>query len=291
MSLADLGVNIPNSLNQFKYVFAKIIALISLSVLISQFYGILYGETVIVPPKYRIFVILILLFPIVNFIYKWILPRVRNPESDPEKDLTYRDVDFSIYCLIEQIFEDKFLIELEKNRYDPMENLIIGIDRGGSIVGAILAKKLGLTITTLAVKWANPEASKGKTSCVEAGGCLKGSYIDFQNIKRILLVDDAIRTGNTMIIAKALLEKEIGKIQDHNIEYKTACMLIQRPWKKKSMEEIKRFKPDFMVYATKHANINMPWDKEDWNKSDEKNFKQICSKSKIIKELLFEQIP
>lgn len=81
--------------------------------------------------------------------------------------------------------------KLKIYRYDPKKNIIIGVDRGGAIVGGMLAKNLGLAITTLAISYANPPKTNLKN-------------IDFCCVKKILLVDDAIRKGGTM---KAAWEK------------------------------------------------------------------------------------
>lgn len=94
----------------------------------------------------------------------------------------------------------EFLVKKENNnlkiyRYDSKKNIIIGIDRGGAIVGGMLAKTLGLAITTLAVSYANPPKSNLKN-------------IDFSSIKKILLVDDAIRKGKTMQAAWDMVERE-----------------------------------------------------------------------------------
>lgn len=153
--------------------------------------------------------------------------------------------------------------------YDPIKNIIIGIDRGGAIVGAMLGKKLHLPATTIAINWAKSQEKlthRGVETSLEFCGGLKN--IDFENVTKILLVDDVIRTGMNMASAKNNLE---NTIENKEIQYNILCILYQR-----QMPDY-AFKPDLKIYDTKLTEIRMPWDEKEKDLLDDEEFNRHCS--------------
>jgi len=84
--------------------------------------------------------------------------------------------------------------------------------------------------------------------------CLKN--LDFPNVKKILLVDDTMRTGSTMKFAEKMLVDILNKEgMSGKIEYKKLCILYQKQIAHGGAE----YEPDFFVYNTKLSEIRLPW--------------------------------
>lgn len=167
--------------------------------------------------------------------------RVRDQEPWHRKELlvkrilSYVDVEYSIDELIKEIIG-----------FSP--DIIIGIDRGGAIVGGMLAKYLERPLTTMSSsdKWT---ISKSILSSLDDG--IKDSEEGAKKISKILLVDDACRTGATLKKAYNTLKAIPG------YELKTATILNEE----RELGPSKVCKPNFYVYKTEQANVRMPWDK------------------------------
>jgi hypoxanthine phosphoribosyltransferase len=75
------------------------------------------------------------------------LNRAKDPSIFVGENLNYLDIESDIYFLTNNIVESNFLIfDEHADKFDAKKNIIIGIDRGGAIVGGMLAKNLGLAI-------------------------------------------------------------------------------------------------------------------------------------------------
>ena len=123
----------------------------------------------------------------------------RTPITEINENLQYSDVEFAVCCLLQQIVKAKFLeVDEAGIRYDGKSNLILGINRGGAILGGMLAKSLMLPPRTLVLLYDLPPGrySSDNTSKL-AYRCLEN--LDFTNVKKILLVDDTMRTGDTNV--------------------------------------------------------------------------------------------
>ncbi len=162
--------------------------------------------------------------------------------------------------------------------YDSEENLIIGVDRGGAVMGGMLAKNFGLAVKIIAVGYANPpEREDGKKTSIRSDICLND--INFENVKKILLVDDAIRTGKVMTAGMKMLNQKLeNEKKSKQIEVRIACILNQEPLHKRS------FDIHYSVYNTPHG-ILLPWDKmhlsDGMKLQDEKEvFEQLIRKIK-----------
>lgn len=318
-------------------VYAKIFAILTFIYLIVQFLAILgilpkpYG---ILPEPYRPPTILVSIGLIVIFTYYYIYIKAykftikilndninllteenkklkeeleefkqKTIPKDPSKLISehqhigYPDVRFAIYSLSKKIEDSGFFGGKQHGRYNTKENIIFGIDRGGAILGGLLAKNLGVAIKTFAINWADkqpqiitPDPSyRGETSIIY-GKCLDN--IDYKKVKNILLVDDTIRGGDTMLAAKTLLRNILtdNKIpfificdenrtpQPDEIKINIACILYQQ-------EDIHRIKlPEFCVYQTKAVKRYLLWD----TTRDEM---KIPDKEKEIFDKYYENIP
>lgn len=202
--------------------------------------------------------------------------------KDPSKliaghqHIEYPDVKFAIYALSKKIKHDpNFFVRDVDGKCDARKNIIIGIDRGGAILGGLLAKNLGVAIKTLAINWANrlpqripeeePDLNRRVTSII-VGKCLEN--IDFENVMNILLVDDTVRGGKTMVAAKTLLRNILNEkkknflfVCDDNraarageIKIDIACILYQH----EDRHPIRL--PKYCVYQTKTVKRWLLWD-------------------------------
>lgn len=248
--------------------YAKYITFVTFIYLTIQFYAILTGDKIIgLPDPWKLPTIIFAVIIIIFYIYhkarklfkqsQSVYEQLARPKTSKyiNENLTYRDVEFAICCLFKRIDQSRFLIPSSnpEKPYDQNKNIIVGIDRGGAIVGGALAKMLVLPIATLSVNYPLPSNNEAKSSEL---GDLK--YIDFSLVKKILLVDDVLRTGQTMTKAKAKLDDikkyyhEIG----YDIDYRTVAILYEEHYGIHSQHK----PPDFLVYYTKHSDIQMPWD-------------------------------
>jgi hypoxanthine phosphoribosyltransferase len=169
--------------------------------------------------------------------------RVRDQKPWPRNELlvkrilSYVDVEYSIDELIKDI-----------RGFSP--DIIIGIDRGGAIVGGMLAKYLERPLTTMSssIAWT---ISDPLSSLDDGVKHLGKQRTEKYNNKKILLVDDVCRGGGTLKRAYKVLDEKC------NFELQTAVILNE----KREVGPSKVFMPNFFVYETERLNVRMPWDK------------------------------
>lgn len=166
-----------------------------------------------------------------NYERKELYPKDKS--ESVKENLTCIDVEYAI---------DELIGDIKSRGFEP--DIIIGIDRGGAIVGGMLAKYLGLPLTTISSSdyWTISDS----ISSLDDG--IKDSTKNIE--KKILLVDDACRSGDTLKKAHDVLEK--CKFKD----LKKATILNEERMRRKPIT------PDFFVYKTDRSTVNMPWDKE-----------------------------
>ena len=164
-------------------------------------------------------------------------PWPRNELVD-KKILSYVDVEYAINELIRDIKSRNFL-----------PDIIMGIDRGGAIVGGMIAKSLKRPLTTIS---SSPDWTISDTmSSLDDGVKHLGKQrTEVDNNKKILLIDDTCRTGDTLNSAYKMVKEKC------NFELKHATILNEVRMRQKPII------PDFFVYETIRADILMPWDKE-----------------------------
>ncbi|MDR0478527.1 MAG: adenine phosphoribosyltransferase [Burkholderiaceae bacterium] len=87
-------------------------------------------------------------------------------------------------------------------------DMIAGLDARGFIIGSILAYELGLGFVPIRKKGKLPFTTVAETYELEYGSATVELHVDaIQPGQRVILIDDLIATGGTMIAGQRLLEK------------------------------------------------------------------------------------
>ena len=96
----------------------------------------------------------------------------------------------------------------EKNSPIPKPDLVAGLDARGFILGAVLAYQLGLGFVPIRKQGKLPFTTLKETYALEYGSSTVELHVDaVKPGQRVLLMDDLIATGGTMLAGKILLEK------------------------------------------------------------------------------------
>ncbi len=105
----------------------------------------------------------------------------------------------------------RVLIDAFVHRYmDPAlrPDVVAGLDARGFIIGSVLAYELGLGFVPIRKKGKLPFTTVEETYELEYGSATVELHTDaVQPGQRVLLIDDLIATGGTMMAGKKLLEK------------------------------------------------------------------------------------
>jgi adenine phosphoribosyltransferase len=87
-------------------------------------------------------------------------------------------------------------------------DVVAGLDARGFIFGAVVAYELGVGFVPIRKKGKLPFATVQETYALEYGNATVEVHADaVQHGQRVLLIDDLIATGGTMLAGKTLLEK------------------------------------------------------------------------------------
>jgi adenine phosphoribosyltransferase len=87
-------------------------------------------------------------------------------------------------------------------------DLVAGLDAGGFILGAVLAYQLGVGFVPIRKQGKLPFDTLKETYALEYGSSTVELHVDaVEPGQRVLLIDDLIATGGTMLAAKIMLEK------------------------------------------------------------------------------------
>jgi hypoxanthine phosphoribosyltransferase len=169
-----------------------------------------------------------------GFLRRW-RKRKLHPEMPPDVTLIESPPSW------EEVYTGvKKLSERIASEYEP--ELLVAISSGGAIIGGMLSRLLDIPLTQIIRSNPRSEETKPDNSntvflpdAIMAG-------------KKILLVDDVARSGQT-------LEKYYAEIQEGGespSEIRSACLMISgEHWIKK---------PDYCVYGAHKIGIRMPWD-------------------------------
>lgn len=103
----------------------------------------------------------------------------------------------------------RVLIDLFVHRYmDANLNLIAGMDARGFILGAVVAYELNLGFVPIRKKGKLPFNTVSEEYTLEYGSATMEMHTDAcKPGDRVVLIDDLIATGGTMLAGKKLLEK------------------------------------------------------------------------------------
>lgn len=137
---------------------------------------------------------------------------IRTVPDWPESGVNFRD----ITPLLQNNAAFRKLIDSFVYRYqDQQIDAIAAIDARGFIIGAPLAYELGCSFVPVRKKGKLPFKTLSETYKLEYGHSEVELHADaFSRGDRILLVDDLIATGGTMLAAANLIQRSGGQVVD-----------------------------------------------------------------------------
>jgi adenine phosphoribosyltransferase len=132
---------------------------------------------------------------------------IRTVPDWPEKGVQFRD----ITPLLQNPRVFRVLIDAFVHRYmapGMRPDVVAGLDARGFILGSVVAYELGLGFVPIRKKGKLPFTTVEETYELEYGSATVELHTDaVQAGQRVLLMDDLIATGGTMMAGKKLLEK------------------------------------------------------------------------------------
>lgn len=135
----------------------------------------------------------------------YIRRRIRTVPDWPEPGVMFRD----ITPLLQDPRTLRVLVDMFVHRYmDADLDLVAGIDARGFILGAIVAYELNLGFVPIRKKGKLPFTTVAEEYELEYGSATVELHADAcRPGDRVLLIDDLIATGGTMMAGKKLLER------------------------------------------------------------------------------------
>ena len=132
---------------------------------------------------------------------------IRTVPDWPAPGVQFRD----ITPLLQDPRVFRVLIDAFVHRYmhpDLRPDVVAGLDARGFILGSVVAYELGLGFVPIRKKGKLPFTTVEETYELEYGSATVELHTDaVQPGQRVLLIDDLIATGGTMMAGKKLLEK------------------------------------------------------------------------------------
>lgn len=140
-------------------------------------------------------------------IERYLRDHIRTVPDWPEPGIQFRD----ITPLLQDPKVFRVLIDSFVHRYmDPAlrPTVVAGLDARGFIIGSVLAYELALGFVPIRKKGKLPFTTVEETYELEYGSATVELHTDaVKPGDRVLLIDDLIATGGTMMAGKKLLEK------------------------------------------------------------------------------------
>ena len=136
--------------------------------------------------------------------------KIRNIPDFPQKGIIFRDIG----PLLEDKKAFRYAIdELVKKLRKLKVDKVVGIDARGFILAGILADRLGAGVVMVRKKGKLPYKTESIEYDLEYGKSTLEIHKDsIKKRERVLLVDDVLATGGTMLATAKLVEKLKGKI-------------------------------------------------------------------------------
>ena len=132
---------------------------------------------------------------------------IRTVNDWPSPGVAFRD----ITPLLSQPQVFRVLIDAFVHRYmaaSMRPDVVAGLDARGFIIGSVLAYELGVGFVPIRKKGKLPFTTISQTYELEYGSATVELHTDaIEAGQRVLLVDDLIATGGTMMAGKQLIEK------------------------------------------------------------------------------------
>ncbi len=140
-----------------------------------------------------------------GFDVEWLKQRVRTVPDWPTTGVMFRD----ITPLLQDALALRALAEAFVQRYrDARIALVAAIDARGFIIGAVVAHQLAAGLIPIRKKGKLPAATIARNYELEYGTGTIEMHVDAARAgERVLLIDDLIATGGTMLAACALLDQ------------------------------------------------------------------------------------
>jgi adenine phosphoribosyltransferase len=138
-------------------------------------------------------------------INQYIKEQIRTVPDWPQPGIQFRD----ITPLLQNPKTFRLLIDVFVHRYMDAElDLIAGMDARGFILGSVLAYELNLGFVPIRKKGKLPFHTVSEQYELEYGNATVELHTDACKVgDRVLLIDDLIATGGTMMAGKKLLER------------------------------------------------------------------------------------
>ena len=138
---------------------------------------------------------------------EYLRQHIRTVPDWPAPGVQFRDI--TPLLQNPQVF--RVLVDAFVQRYmDPAlrPDVVAGLDARGFIVGAVVAYELGVGFVPIRKKGKLPYATVAETFELEYGSATVELHTDAVHPgQRVLLIDDLIATGGTMMAGRKLLEK------------------------------------------------------------------------------------
>ncbi|CAG9170128.1 adenine phosphoribosyltransferase [Cupriavidus pampae] len=140
-----------------------------------------------------------------NNVSRYLRDRIRTVPDWPQAGVMFRD----ITPLLQDPKTLRVLIDVFVHRYmDQRLDLVAGIDARGFILGSIIAYELNLGFVPIRKKGKLPFQTVAEEYELEYGSATVEIHADACKAgDRVLLVDDLIATGGTMMAGRRLLER------------------------------------------------------------------------------------
>lgn len=137
---------------------------------------------------------------------------IRSVPDWPKPGVTFRD----ITPVLQDPRTFRVLIDLFVYRYMRQRlDLVAGVDARGFIVGSVLAYELNLGFVPVRKKGKLPYRTLAEDYTLEYGNAAVEMHTDaVRPGQRVLLIDDLIATGGTMMAGRKLLEKLGGQVME-----------------------------------------------------------------------------
>ena len=137
----------------------------------------------------------------------YVKERIRTVPDWPAPGVQFRD----ITPLLQDARDFRVLIDAFVHRYMAPEHrpdVVAGLDARGFILGSVVAYELGVGFVPIRKKGKLPFHTVTETYELEYGSATVELHTDaVQMGQRVLLIDDLIATGGTMMAGRRLLEK------------------------------------------------------------------------------------
>lgn len=136
---------------------------------------------------------------------QFIRDTIRSVPDWPKPGIMFRD----ITPVLQDPAAFRVLIDLFVYRYMRQRlDLVAGIDARGFIIGAVLAYELKLGFVPVRKQGKLPYRTVSETYSLEYGNATVEMHMDaVRPGQRVLLIDDLIATGGTMLAASRLLQR------------------------------------------------------------------------------------